>query len=277
MTGGNTSGGMNGMGPITQNLVTELKPTFNGSLTMVKGQHTYKFGAEARTEGYIQTPYENNSGSLTFSADQTANPWYNDAGVTLTNGATGFPFASFLLGSVNQVTVAAPAKVRGGRFFMGAFAQDTWKISRKMTVDYGLRYDYLTYSREQYGRTPDFSAATPNSTAAGRLGASIFEGEDPAVAAVRLPTTIPSLSVRALVSHIDQFENGVPRGFGSRLSSSPGGSQGVSGASQTANAPGYGDPAFTLSSGYPASPVWPDLRAKPVPRSTNICRTAQSR
>jgi len=179
MTGGNTSGGMNGMGPITQNLVTELKPTFNGSLTMVKGQHTYKFGAEARTEGYIQTPYENNSGSLTFSADQTANPWYNDAGVTLTNGATGLPFASFLLGSVNQVTVAAPAKVRGGRFFMGAFAQDTWKISRKMTVDYGLRYDYLTYSREQYGRTPDFSAATPNSTAAGRLGASIFEGDGP--------------------------------------------------------------------------------------------------
>jgi len=62
---------------------------------------------------------------------------------------------------------------------MGAFAQDTWKISRKMTVDYGLRYDYLTYSREQYGRTPDFSAATPNSTAAGRLGASIFEGDGP--------------------------------------------------------------------------------------------------
>lgn len=270
MTGGNSSGGMNAMGPITQNLVTELKPTFNTSLTMVRGGHTFKFGGEARTEGYIQTPYENNSGALTFSADQTANPWYNDAGVALTNGSTGFPFASFLLGSVNQVTVAAPAKVRGGRFFLGAFAQDSWKVNRKLTVDYGLRYDYMTYSREQYGRTPDFSATTPNSTAGGRLGAVIFEGNGPNRCGCSFAQNYPlAFGPRLGFAYQINSKTVVRGGFGVVYSTSPGGSQGVSGAAQTANAPGYGDAAFTLSQGYPVAPVWPDLRANlfPDPRS----------
>lgn len=270
MTGGNSSGGMSGMGPITQNLVTELKPTFNASLTMVRGPHTFKFGAEARTEGYVQTPYENNSGSLTFNGEYTANPWYNDAGVILTNGSTGFPLASFLLGGVNQVTVAAPAKVRGGRFFMGLFAQDTWKVNRKLTVDYGLRYDYLTYSREQYGRTPDFSATIPNSTAAGRPGASIFEGDGPGRCGCSFANNYPlAFGPRLGVAYQINSKTVFRAGFGVVYSSSPGGSQGVSGAAQTANAPGYGDAAFKLSDGYPVSPVWPDLRANlfPDPRT----------
>lgn len=270
MTGGNSSGGMNGMGPITQNLVTELKPTLNASLTVVRGQHTYKFGGEARTEGYIQTPYENNSGSLTFNGEVTANPWYNDAGVTLTNGSTGFPFASFLLGQVNQVSVAAPAKVRGGRFFLGVFAQDTWKVSRKLTFDYGLRYDYFTYSREQFGRTPNFSATTPNSTAGGRLGGSIFEGDGPNRCGCSYAKNYPfAFGPRLGVAYQINAKTVFRAGFGVVYSSSPGGSQGVSGASQTANAPGFGDPAFTLSQGYPVAPVWPDLRANlfPDPRT----------
>jgi len=270
MTGGNSSGGMSGMGPITQNLVTELKPTFNASLSLVKGSHTYKFGGEARTEGYVQTPYENNSGSLTFNGEYTANPWYNDAGITLTNGTTGFPFASFLLGGVNQVVVAAPAKVRGGRFFMGIFAQDTWKVSRKLTVDYGLRYDYFTYSREQYGRTPDFSATTPNSTAAGRLGASIFEGDGPNRCGCSFANNYPfAFGPRMGLAYQINSKTVFRAGYGIIYSSSPGGSQGVSGASQTANAPGYGDAAFKLGDGYPVSPKWPDLRANlfPDPRT----------
>ena len=32
------------------------------------------------------------------------------------------------------------------------FVQDSWKVTRKLTLDYGLRWDYQTYLKEQYGR-----------------------------------------------------------------------------------------------------------------------------
>ena len=179
MTGNNSTGGMTQMGPGAQSRSMEIKPTFNASLSWVKNNHTYKFGGEARTEGFPTIGYTNNSGAITFNSEMTANPWFNDANVTLSGGSTGFPFASFLMGRVTSLTLSAPTEPRGGRKFLGFFAQDTWKITRRLTLDYGLRWDYFGYSREQYGRTPSFSPTVANSTAGGHLGASIFEGDGP--------------------------------------------------------------------------------------------------
>ena len=47
---------------------------------------------------------------------------------------------------------------------MGLYAQDSWKVTRKLTLDYGLRYDFQTYLKEQYGRMPDASFSTLNPT-----------------------------------------------------------------------------------------------------------------
>ena len=44
-----------------------------------------------------------------------------------------------------------------------------------MTLDYGLRWDYGTYQKEQFGRYGDFSPTTPNPSASGRPGALIYE------------------------------------------------------------------------------------------------------
>ena len=165
------------MGPGAQSRSTEIKPTFSASVSWVKDNHTFKFGGEGRTEGYPTIAFTNDSGTLAFASDQTANPWFSDANVSLSGGSTGFPFASFLMGRANSLTLAAPAEPRAGRKFLDFFAQDTWKVTRKLTLDYGLRWDYLGYPREQYGRAPDFSATLPNAVAGGHPGASIFEGD----------------------------------------------------------------------------------------------------
>jgi hypothetical protein len=48
-------------------------------------------------------------------------------------------------------------------------------VTRKLTLDYGLRRDYGTYAREQYGRYSSFAPGVPNPSAAGRLGARQYE------------------------------------------------------------------------------------------------------
>lgn len=269
--GGNSRGGQSALGPAGQSRTIEQKPTFNASITSVLGNHTFKIGGEGRTEGYPQSAFTNNSGAFTFAADQSANPWFSDSAVTLTGGVTGFPFASFLMGRVNQVTLSAPANTRGGRKFIGLFAQDTWKVSRKLTVDYGLRWDLQSYSREQYGRTPNFSATTPNSTAGGRLGASIYEGSGPFRCNCSFAQNYPYAYGPRLGAAYQINDKTVLRaGIGWTYSSSPGGLQGAAGAAQTANAPGFGDPSMVLSQGFPLTPIWPDLRANLFPDPTTF-------
>ena len=53
---------------------------------------------------------------------------------------------------VDSYQVDAPAVAKLGKHQLGFYAQDSWKVTRKFTLDYGLRYDYSTAGKEQYGR-----------------------------------------------------------------------------------------------------------------------------
>lgn len=53
-------------------------PSFNTSLTWVKGNHTYKYGGEFRVEGYPGHSKANTSGTYAFPGDQTSLPYLNN-------------------------------------------------------------------------------------------------------------------------------------------------------------------------------------------------------
>src|SRR5579883_179066 len=152
----------------------DIKPTANASLTWVKGNHTYKAGGELLIEGFPQFSYARANGGFTFAAAETGNPW--DNGNVNSLFATGFPYASFLLGQADSITHSAITDSRLGQHSIGLFIQDTWKVTRKLTLDYGLRYDYVTLLREQYGRMQSAAFNTPNPVVGNRLGSVIYEG-----------------------------------------------------------------------------------------------------
>jgi len=170
------TGGMMSMGPGVggaQSLTKQVTPTFQASLTDVKGNHTFKYGSELRIFGYPLLGLTAANGVFNFSPNQTAQPYAQSA--TINGGTVGFAYASFLLGLVNTGTVNPPASLRTGKHFLSFFAQDSWKVTRKLTLDYGLRYDYFTHPTEQYGRQPSLSPSVPNPTAGGFSGGIIYE------------------------------------------------------------------------------------------------------
>ena len=162
-----------GVGGFNNINLKDIKPTANVSLTWVKGNHTFKAGGELIVEGFPQQSAARANGGFTFTGAETANPW--DNGNVNPFFQTGFPYASFLLGKTNSMQYSALTDSRLGNHAIGLFIQDTWKVTRKLTLDYGLRYDYQTLLKEQYGRMQNASFSTPNANIGGRLGSVIYE------------------------------------------------------------------------------------------------------
>jgi len=170
-TGGTTLA--SGAGVFGNQQQWDQKPTGNVNLTWVKNNHTFKFGGEMIIEGVINNTPARANGIFGISADQTRNPWEN--GKSGLSSSSGFGYASFLLGQVNSLQTSPPADMRLGNHAFSFFAQDTWKVTRKLTLDYGVRYDYQTYLKEQYGRMQSADFTTLN-TKVGYPGTVKYEG-----------------------------------------------------------------------------------------------------
>ena len=121
------NGGRNTFRPLTQNLVT-----FGDTFTWIKGKHAFRFGGDlvrnAAVDGFALNR-GNPRGSITYSG-------------TGTN-----PFTAFLLGlpatsTSNVLQPRPPMDVRNWEH--GYFIQDTWKVTSKLTVNLGLRYELVT-------------------------------------------------------------------------------------------------------------------------------------
>jgi hypothetical protein len=175
LTGANNTGGLALLGQATAGTgFKSFRPSGNISLTWTKNNHTFKFGGENIVGNYIYGNLSNTRGVFNYSANSTSDP--ATIGQAVTGSATiGFPYASFLLGATDSYTIGPPTNQHHGEQAYAGFAQDTWKVTRRLTVDYGIRYDFQTYLREGAGRMPSFSptAVNPN---IGRLGGTIFDG-----------------------------------------------------------------------------------------------------
>lgn len=173
------------------NTYTE-RPAYNANATWVRGNHTYKLGGEVWFQGAITAPPTGTqlladactsltTGGPVGCAATGVGPIQNmgatalpQTGLNLSGWQTGFPYANFLLGDFAVATQKTGTDTRMGKGQWALFIQDSWKVTRKLTVDYGVRWDYATAPREQYGRSANLGNVA-NPAAGGRIGAPIFE------------------------------------------------------------------------------------------------------
>ena len=161
------TGGLQELGPYAgQGPSYEMRPTGTTSLTYVQGKHTYKVGAEWDYEQAYSKPHP--LVTLTTGTAATSDPFTN----VNSYGAfsPGFGFASFLLGDLASTGQGLPSDTREATMDWALYIQDSWKITRKLTVDYGIRWDYDTPEKEQYGRLGNFDATGINTNAGGHPG-----------------------------------------------------------------------------------------------------------
>jgi hypothetical protein len=254
----NNQGGMKNMGPgSNRHPLLYSKPGANTSLTWVKNNHTFKFGGELRLDSNLSKLFTYTNGIYAFSNNQTAMP--NLASATIGGGTIGFPYASFLLGAPNSVRIAPEHNIRLGKHQIGLFAQDTWKVTRKLTVDYGLRWDYQSYLKEQYGRLAQFAPLVANPSAGGILGAVQFEGDGPGRCNCNFAQVYPlAFGPRLGVAYQINEKTVLRAGWGivyNTTGDANGATQGGLTAPQPVNSPAFGDPVMTLRNGIPFAPL----------------------
>ncbi len=102
------------------------------NVSWIKGKHTLRFGFEYSRQNFNQVGNQFSRGNFVFQPNATQSPTHTG----------GDAFAEFLLGDLYQSTVAvAIANANYQRNAEAAFVDDTWKITPKLTLSLGLRYE----------------------------------------------------------------------------------------------------------------------------------------
>jgi hypothetical protein len=151
------------------NLTT--RPTFviNDLVTWTKNTHTLKIGMEYRKIMGNIHQNGNEEGTFNFARGSTGLLGIN----------SGSPIASFLVGAVDNASVSFRT-VNAWFARQNAWALhagDTWRMNSRLTLDYGLRWDYYSPSSEKYDRLSFLDPIGPNPGAGGRPGRLAFAGD----------------------------------------------------------------------------------------------------
>jgi hypothetical protein len=136
------------------------------SVAWSRGTHAYKFGGEYRKGGNDEIRDRGSSGSLTFTPLITSN---------LGAANTGNALAAFMLGEVNAGSVQISDLIRTRAAYLAFYAQDDWRWTNKLTLNYGLRWEAEFPRREVDNKMNSFDPLAINPVS-GTPGVVTFAG-----------------------------------------------------------------------------------------------------
>ena len=122
------------------------------NLTWVHGNHSFKFGGEARFEEFTIFQPAAARGTLDFGPTFTDNPGQGGTG--------GSGFASFLIGLSDGGSINNLHNIDYHRPVYAVYVQDDWKVRPRLTLNLGLRYEVFTTVKERNNQQGTFDFAT---------------------------------------------------------------------------------------------------------------------
>lgn len=147
--------------------------SYNDDFTWVRGVHTFKFGGAWQINHYNGFGRQCEAGCVGLSYTETGLPGLTDP------TQSGNAFASFLLGYADTGQIDTPRFIGQQFNYFSGFAQDDWRVNRKLVLNLGLRWETNLPPTGLDDRWSDFSPTTPNPGAGGILGAVVFAGTGP--------------------------------------------------------------------------------------------------
>ena len=149
-----------------ESVVDSHSAEFADTLTWIKGKHTFKYGTEyLKTASNDVYPY-GNAGTFDFSNTEVG---------ILSDPASGVGFASYMLGLADGYQAShftTPTYARNSYF--AAFAQDDFKVTRKLTLNLGVRWDLFIPTVHKYYRKSWVNMTLANPGSPGVPGALEF-------------------------------------------------------------------------------------------------------
>ncbi len=114
------------------------------NFSWVRGKHTIRMGGELRYTIFKQTGQEYARGAFSFSGVYTAGPPPAGSAASSASASAASSFADFLLGDLSSASLAVSiAKTDFTANGFGLYVDDTYKLTSKLTLDLGLRYEMM--------------------------------------------------------------------------------------------------------------------------------------
>ena len=146
-------GGLAGLGGLSwyNREQNELTVHAGDTVSMLRGSHSFKFGADASRYHFNTRGASGQRGTLSFDGSR------NGLIPQLPANALANSLADLLLGIPNQATITVGQFGRGYRqWAWSLFAQDSWRVARRLTLDYGIRYEYAAPWTEVNAKLANF-------------------------------------------------------------------------------------------------------------------------
>jgi hypothetical protein len=186
---------------------TNNAPFFNYNTTIdfidnfskVWNQHLFKAGVYLQRSRKDQTSFANSSGQFNFG-DNSGNPL--DSGFGFANAALGV-FTSF-----NQASQYATGRYRYTN--LEFYLQDTWKVTRRLTMDYGMRFYYIQPQFDSSLQTSTFLPDRYDPSKAVRLYRPVLNAQGQRVAFDPVTgETRPGTDIGKIVPNSGDMFNGI--------------------------------------------------------------------
>jgi hypothetical protein len=143
---------------------------YNDDFTWSHGNHTIKLGGMFQINHYNGLGRQCEAGCVGFSYQETGVPGGSNP------NAGGNAFASFLLGQADSGQIDTVRFIGQQFTYFAGYIQDDWRISPKLVLNIGLRYDINLPPTGLNDRWSDFGPTIPNPAAGGIPGAVLFAG-----------------------------------------------------------------------------------------------------